>query len=77
MYNLVKKICLTNGVMCDMSKFAEFHRDRDPMYSLVKKICLINAVKCDMSKFEEFHRDPDYASPFLFYLDWMFADFVA
>ena len=59
MYNLVKKICLTNGVMCDMSKFAEFHRDRDPMYNLVKKICLINAVKCDMSKFAEFHRDPD------------------
>ena len=47
------------------------------MYNLVKKICLINAVKCDMSKFAEFHRDPDYASPILLYLDWMFADFVA
>ena len=41
------------------------------------KIISYKSVKCDMSNFSEFHQDYEYASHILFYLGWIFANFVA
>ena len=43
---------------------------------MLKKILLTKSVKCDMSNFSEFHQDYEYASHVLFYLGWIFANFV-
>ena len=45
--------------------------------AITKGIFLKKSAKRDMSSFSEFHQDYKHASNFLFYIDWIFTNFLA